>query len=444
MEEITEGSVLCGRYRLVRHLGGGSFGEVWLCVDQSTNSEIALKICSKLNKDSWNKFQSLSNLTKEFSHQNLLKTYSLDWWNGHPILTMRYCCGGASSNLINSSALTENIIWQFIKNVSNGLSYLHENQIVHQDIKPDNILVDNDGTFLITDFDISRDLKNTISIRNGINLVGSTAYMAPEKFQNKSTPIYANDIWSLGVSIYEIAEGELPFSGMGGIMLKNGAEMPGLSSKWSIQLNEIMQKCLSLDPWDRPRANELVEISNKVLSADINPNLKKKSFVFGKKCRYAIYCIGTCIFISLLSLVPSLLDNAGENNDVIEVRKEYEFTEYSQVIGLLNQIDLTLHDINKIEESLPLTELKEQEIDSINKKIDAIRHIYLRAFDNETHDLKNLKNIYTRYNSIFSDPQKEVMDWFFQLPIATQMKWENSNNRCSSFENFKKFVETLN
>ena len=52
MEEITEGSVLCGRYRLVRHLGGGSFGEVWLCVDQSTNSEIALKICSKLNKDS--------------------------------------------------------------------------------------------------------------------------------------------------------------------------------------------------------------------------------------------------------------------------------------------------------------------------------------------------------------------------------------------------------
>ena len=89
--------------------------------------------------------------------------------------------------------------------------------------------------------------------------------MGPERFSKQPAPILASDIWSLGASIYELAEGELPFSGMGGIMLKNGAEMPDLDG-WSKDLNNIMHRCLEKEPWKRVKAHEIKEIAEEKVS----------------------------------------------------------------------------------------------------------------------------------------------------------------------------------
>lgn len=96
---------------------------------------------------------------------------------------------------------------------------------------------------------------------------GAPAYMGPERFSNHPEPILASDIWSLGVSIYELAEGELPFCGMGGGMMLKGAEMPSLNEGWSRSLSEVMQWCLEEKTWNRAKACQVQEVAETVLKS---------------------------------------------------------------------------------------------------------------------------------------------------------------------------------
>ena len=159
--------------------------------------------------------------------------------------------------------ISEEMLWVFIRDVAAGLSYLHSQEpaIIHQDIKPDNILIGPNGDFMITDFGISKQVRSTL--RKSAAQVGSSgtiAYMGPEHFVNGYSPIRASDIWALGITIYELAMGDLPFCGYGGSMLNHGADMPELpKSDFSYELNKVMQVCLSKNTWDRPIADKLAE-----------------------------------------------------------------------------------------------------------------------------------------------------------------------------------------
>jgi serine/threonine protein kinase len=160
------------------------------------------------------------------------------------------------------------------------LAYLHSQNppIIHQDIKPDNILIANNGDFVITDFGISKQVRSTLrkSVMK-LNSAGAIAYMGPERFLANYTSIKSSDIWSLGATIYELAEGTLPFNGYGGSFLNHGAETPNLSEIFSDELNKLMQACLKKDPWDRPIAEELAVYANsKIKGINIEtPNWMK-------------------------------------------------------------------------------------------------------------------------------------------------------------------------
>ena len=97
---------------------------------------------------------------------------------------------------------------------------------------------------------------------------GSMPYMAPERFSAEPTPVKASDIWSLGATIYELATGELPFSGMGGGMQAGGAERPNLPSKYSATLNDTMRACLAKETWDRPQAAQLRQLAQAILDGN--------------------------------------------------------------------------------------------------------------------------------------------------------------------------------
>lgn len=272
MKEVREGLVINGRYKLEEYKGGGSFGEVWKATDMNTVKEVAVKLYISLNKQGCDEFLEEYRIASGLVHKNLLVTESYDVWESRPYLTMKYCSNGSAAHLVGKlypSPKDERLIWMFIRDVASGLAYLHNLQpdpIVHQDIKPDNVLIDEDDTFLITDFGISKRVRNTMrSQSTRAQKAGATAYMAPERFSSHPNPILASDIWSLGVSIYELAEGELPFSGMGGIMLKNGAEMPDLTG-WSDDLNNIMHRCLETLPWERAKAYEIEKIAQDKVS----------------------------------------------------------------------------------------------------------------------------------------------------------------------------------
>lgn len=273
MEKPSVGLIINNRYRLVQYLGQGSFGEVWMAKDKVTNIDVALKLYLSLDEKGREEFLSEYKVAYGLKHSNLVVTEVYDTWESRPFLVMKFCSKGSSSKVIGNLTPNygdERFIWQFIHDVSAGLAYLHNqtpDPIVHQDIKPDNILVDSDGTFLISDFGISKRIRSTMRAQSTRALkAGATAYMGPERFSKNPAPITASDIWSLGASIYELIEGELPFAGLGGVFLKNGGEMAELGNGWTVELNNVMQKCLAKETWDRMKAFELEELSKNILS----------------------------------------------------------------------------------------------------------------------------------------------------------------------------------
>lgn len=266
MSDLKAGTKVKDRYTLKEFKGSGSFGEVWLAHDEVLDCDIAIKIYISLDSRGVEEFKSEYITTQGIHHVNLLTTTYFDVWEQRPFLVMRYCAKGSSNKF--AGKIDESTLWQFIHDVSAGLNYLHAlpESIIHQDIKPDNILVDDSGHFLITDFGISKKIRSTMRKQSKRAVgAGATAYMGPERFGTDPTPVKASDIWSLGVSIYELATGELPFNGLGGGMQKNGAELPTLGDEWSKELNMVMQSCLAKETWDRPTARQLEEYSDAII-----------------------------------------------------------------------------------------------------------------------------------------------------------------------------------
>lgn len=265
--ELKEGTVIAGRYTLKEYKGSGSFGEVWLAEDNELKIDVAIKLYISLDQKGQDEFKDEYKVAHGLSHENLLTSQYYSVWDHRPYLIMKYCSRGSAANIGGNASETE--IWKFIHDVANGLKYLHaqEPPIVHQDIKPENILIDEQGNYLITDFGISKKMRTTMRKQSKRSIEsGAIAYMGPERFLKDPMTVKASDIWSLGVSIYELATNDLPFMGQGGGMLNAGAAIPELdANQWSANLNEIMQACLAKDTWDRPTAEDLADYTQQVL-----------------------------------------------------------------------------------------------------------------------------------------------------------------------------------
>lgn len=269
MSELKPGTKIKGRYTLIEFKGSGSFGEVWLALDEVLDSDVAIKIYISLDPRGVEEFKSEYITTQGIYHPNLLTTSYFDVWEQRPYLVMKYCEKGSSTAL--SGQMDEYDLWKFIHDVAAGLKHLHglPEPIIHQDIKPDNILIDDTNHYLITDFGISKKIRSTMRKQSKRAVgAGATAYMGPERFDSDPSPVKASDIWSLGASIYELATGQLPFSGMGGGMQKNGAELPVLDNKWSKEMTMVMQSCLAKETWDRPTAEQLEKFSDAILKGE--------------------------------------------------------------------------------------------------------------------------------------------------------------------------------
>lgn len=250
------------RYRLIEMKGRGSFGEVWLAHDEHLDMDVAIKVYIALDDRGVAEFKLEYKTTFGLNHPNLLHANHFDQCESRPYLVMPYCPDAVTNYIGN---IDEPTLWRFIRDVSAGLEYLHSMGIIHHDIKPDNVLIDMEGNFLITDFGISKKIRSTLrrnSMRQeGANDMGggSISYMAPEMFGPKPESVNATDIWALGATLYELCEGELPFFGQGGGMQLNGALVPELKANFSDDLKQIVQACMARNILERPAAAQLHE-----------------------------------------------------------------------------------------------------------------------------------------------------------------------------------------
>ncbi|MDR2231929.1 MAG: serine/threonine protein kinase [Tannerella sp.] len=272
--QLQEDLLFDNRYRLKKLLGCGGFSEVWLVEDNKVgNKKMALKVYAPgtgLDEDGIQLFSSEFEIVFDLNHTNLLRPSHFDVCERSPFLLMPYSEQGAATKLVGK--MTEEEAWRFLHDVASGLAYLHSQEppIIHQDIKPDNILIDYLGHFQITDFGISAKVRSTLrkSVSNTAKSGGTVAYMPPERFGKDNIPIKASDIWAMGATIFELLAGDLPFGENGGLIQKSGAEIPNMPGPWSDELQEIITRCLQKDPWDRPVAQQIVSWTEKHFNND--------------------------------------------------------------------------------------------------------------------------------------------------------------------------------
>jgi serine/threonine protein kinase len=205
---ISEGAQI-GPYHLIHKLGRGGFGEVWLAERRTkfVTTKVAVKMpigsvvdpeAIKLEAELWEQASG---------HPNVLPIIEADEYDGHIVIVSEYAPGGSLDDLLereNTLSIRKSV--EMTIEILKGLEFLHSREIIHRDIKPANVLLQGD-TPRLTDFGISRLVKAT-SI--SLNVGGTPSYMAPEAFDRKRT--VQTDVWSVGVVLYRMLTGYLPFA----------------------------------------------------------------------------------------------------------------------------------------------------------------------------------------------------------------------------------------
>ena len=260
------------RYEQQKQLGRGAFSEVWKAYDTKTKVVVAIKIYNAVSGQGDGGDEMLAHefgLMVDCSHKNLLKPLYFDSCDNKPYLVLPYCKRGNISNMIGK--MSEDEAWRLIRDMASALAFLHAKNppILHQDIKPANILLSDNGDYMLTDFGVSTHAKATLSrvSNEELNLLtaGTIAYMAPERFSRKNLPIAPNDIYSLGATVYEMLSGDPPFGNDGGLLQQKGAEIPELPGAFSPMFLHTIDACLDADPNCRPTAAKLEDVANDAL-----------------------------------------------------------------------------------------------------------------------------------------------------------------------------------
>jgi serine/threonine-protein kinase len=195
-----------GKYKILTSLGSGGFGAVYLAEDTWIHKKVALKVPHRQNVD-FGELLREPRLLASLAHPNIVSVITAEKLEDTFFIVMEYVQGETLENIIaREGPLELPRALDFICQICNGVDYAHTQGVIHRDLRPANMLVAESGLVKVADFGTSRFLELT---DKGTTVIGSPPYMAPEQFQGRA--VFASDIYSLGVSMYQMLTGVLPY-----------------------------------------------------------------------------------------------------------------------------------------------------------------------------------------------------------------------------------------
>ena len=253
---IKIGDIIDTRYNVVSLLGFGGMAVVFECEDLFTKNVVAVKILKEefLNdKVTVEEFKREIKATVQMSHQNIMEIYNEGVWNSRPYLVLEYLKGQTLLDKIEFyTKFSPKEACEIMLQLLDAISYTHEHQIIHRDIKPQNIFYLSNGLVKLGDFGIA---KNEKEAENNGKILGSVHFLAPEVLTGKPFSI-SSDIYAAGITFFQLVTGVLPFDGstqeVAEAQLKKECPKPSnFSTSIPKEIDEIILKALEKNPRNR-------------------------------------------------------------------------------------------------------------------------------------------------------------------------------------------------
>ncbi len=254
-QELSAGSTFARRYSIIEELGKGGMGKVYKVLDKELGEKIALKLLKAeitADEKTIERFRNELKTARQISHKNVCRMYHLSKEEATHYITMEYVRGEDLKSMIRMMGqLSEGQTIFIAKQVCEGLTEAHKLGVVHRDLKPQNIMIDKAGNTKIMDFGIARSLKGKGITDAGV-IIGTPEYMSPEQVEGKGVG-QRSDIYSLGIILYEMVTGRVPFEGDTpfSVAFKHKTETPDdprkINPQISEDLNRLIMKCLEKD-----------------------------------------------------------------------------------------------------------------------------------------------------------------------------------------------------
>ena len=272
-EELARGSVFAGRFEVIEELGKGGMGVVYRVFDKKVEEDVALKLLNpevSSDKTTIARFRNELKLARKISHKNVCRMFDLNEEGDTQYITMEYVPGeDLKSSVSRIGHLSVGKAVSVAKQICEGLKEAHQLGVVHRDLKPQNIMIDKEGNVRIMDFGIARSLKKKGVTGTGL-IIGTPEYMSPEQAEMREVD-RRSDVYSLGVILYEMVTGRVPFEGETplSVAMKHKSEEPldprEVNAQIPAGVSRVILKCLEKKKENRYQsAEELLSELNGV------------------------------------------------------------------------------------------------------------------------------------------------------------------------------------